>query len=115
MVCPFVARIKSKITCKSHHMPKTASRSSKAGLAELVTQLRGCTRCPKMYRPAVSGGPVWSRVITVGQAPGTKEPVLGRPFAWTAGETLFGWFEKRCGMCEADFRARVYMGAVCPR
>ena len=66
-----------------------------------------------MHRPAVSGGPVWSRVITVGQAPGTKEPVLGRPFAWTAGKTLFGWFERACGMTEAEFRASIYMAAVC--
>ena len=66
-----------------------------------------------MHRPAVSGGPVWSRVITVGQAPGTKEPVLGRPFAWTAGKTLFGWFQRACGMTEAEFRASIYMAAVC--
>ena len=89
--------------------PSAAQRQ----LDELVTRLRGCTLCPKMYRPAVSGGPVWSQVITVGQAPGTKEPVLGRPFAWTAGKTLFGWFEKACGMSEAEFRASIYMAAVC--
>jgi uracil-DNA glycosylase len=51
-------------------------------------------------------------VITVGQAPGTKEPILGRPFAWTAGKTLFGWFEHACGISEAEFRATVYMAAV---
>jgi uracil-DNA glycosylase len=66
-----------------------------------------------MHRPAVSGGPVWSRVISVGQAPGTKEPVLGRPFAWTAGKTLFGWFERACGMTEPEFREAIYMAAVC--
>lgn len=66
-----------------------------------------------MHQPAVSGGPVWSRVITVGQAPGTKEPVAGRPFAWTAGKTLFGWFERACGMAEAEFRESIYMAAVC--
>jgi uracil-DNA glycosylase len=82
-------------------------------LDDLVLRLRGCTLCPKMHRPAVSGGPVWSRVISVGQAPGTKEPVLGRPFAWTAGKTLFGWFQRKCGMTEAEFRARIYMAAVC--
>ncbi len=66
-----------------------------------------------MHRPAVSGGAVVSRVISVGQAPGTKEPVLGRPFAWTAGKTLFGWFHRACGMSEAEFRATIYMAAVC--
>lgn len=78
-----------------------------------VTALRACTLCPKMHRPAVSGGAVVSRVISVGQAPGVKEPVLGRPFAWTAGKTLFGWFHRACGMSEAQFRATIYMAAVC--
>lgn len=77
-----------------------------------VAELRACTRCPRMHRPAVSGGAVVSRVMSVGQAPGTKEPVLGRPFAWTAGKTLFGWFTRACGWTEADFRSRVYMAAV---
>lgn len=66
-----------------------------------------------MHRPSVSGGAVWSRVISVGQAPGSKEPVLGRPFAWTAGRTLFGWFEEAAGVGEAAFRDSVYMAAVC--
>lgn len=82
-------------------------------LDDHVTRLRACTLCPKMHRPAVSGGAVVSRVISVGQAPGTKEPVLGRPFAWTAGKTLFGWFHRACGMSEAEFRATIYMAAVC--
>lgn len=82
-------------------------------LDALVTRLRACTICPKMHRPAVSGGAVWSRVISVGQAPGTKEPVLGRPFAWTAGKTLFGWFHRACGMTEEEFRDAIYMAAVC--
>ena len=81
-------------------------------LADHVARLRACTLCPRMHRPAVSGGPVVSRVISVGQAPGTKEPVLGRPFAWTAGKTLFGWFERACGISEAEFRATIYMAAV---
>ncbi len=82
-------------------------------LDQHVTALRACTLCPQMHRPAVSGGAVVSRVISVGQAPGTKEPVLGRPFAWTAGKTLFGWFHRACGMSEAEFRATIYMAAVC--
>ena len=66
-----------------------------------------------MQRPPVSGGPVISRVLLVGQAPGDKEPVLGRPFAWSAGRTLFQWFEKSCGIDETMFRSSVYMAAVC--
>jgi uracil-DNA glycosylase len=81
-------------------------------LERLVTALRACTLCPKMHRPAVSGGAVLSRVMSVGQAPGVKEPVMGRPFAWTAGKTLFKWFTSACGWSEADFRSRIYMAAV---
>lgn len=82
-------------------------------LKHLVRDLRACQRCPRMKRPAVSGGAVASRVLLVGQAPGVKEPVLGRPFAWTAGKTLFRWFSESCGIDEAAFRERVYMAAVC--
>ncbi len=81
-------------------------------LEELVIQIRACTLCPKMHRPAVSGGAVFSRVMSVGQAPGVKEPIMGRPFAWTAGKTLFKWFTQACGWSEEDFRNRVYMAAV---
>ena len=66
-----------------------------------------------MIPPPVSGGPVLSKVMLIGQAPGVKEPVLARPFAWTAGKTLFGWFNQFCGMTEAEVRARIYFAAVC--
>jgi uracil-DNA glycosylase len=65
-----------------------------------------------MIQPPVVGGPLLSPVLLVGQAPGDKEPVLGRPFAWTAGKQLFKWFAP-LGVDEAQFRARVYMAAVC--
>lgn len=61
----------------------------------------------------VSGRPVPSRVLLVGQAPGDKEPVMGRPFAWTAGKTLFRWFHEQAGMDEETFRSSIYMAAVC--
>lgn len=54
-----------------------------------------------------------SDVMLVGQAPGDKEPMLGRPFAWTAGKTLFRWFWDSCGLDEEDFRSSIYMAAVC--
>jgi uracil-DNA glycosylase len=77
-----------------------------------VSAILSCTLCPKMHRPPVSGGAVLSKVLAVGQAPGVKEPVLGYPFAWTAGKTLFGWIRQACGMTEAEYRASVYMAAV---
>jgi uracil-DNA glycosylase len=66
-----------------------------------------------MHKPVVSGGAVVSKVMLVGQAPGDREPVLGRPFAWTAGKTLFKWFEAAAGMSEEEFRSSIYMAAVC--
>jgi uracil-DNA glycosylase len=82
-------------------------------LQEHVAALHRCTRCPRMQRPAVSGHAVLSRVLLVGQAPGVKEPVMGRPFAWTAGKTLFRWFHQALGWSEEEVRARIYFAAVC--
>ena len=65
-----------------------------------------------MFGPVVVGQPVASKVMLVGQAPGSREILVERPFAWTAGKTLFGWFS-RIGLDEDAFRARVYMAAVC--
>jgi uracil-DNA glycosylase len=78
-----------------------------------VEQLRACALCPNMHKPVVSGGPVLSKILLVGQAPGDKEPIMGRPFAWTAGKTLFKWFEQSAGLSEPEFRNSVYMAAVC--
>src|SRR5581483_5806739 len=89
------------------------SKQTERLLAEHVDALLACRRCPNMHKPVVSGGAVVSRVMLVGQAPGDKEPVLGRPFAWTAGKTLFRWFHEAAGMSEEAFRASIYMAAVC--
>jgi uracil-DNA glycosylase len=78
-----------------------------------VAALHACRQCPNMASGPVSGGPVVSRVMLVGQAPGVKEPILGRPFAWTAGKTLFKWFSETLNVDEAGFRSTVYMAAVC--
>jgi uracil-DNA glycosylase len=81
-------------------------------LVALQERLRACVECPEMIRPVVVGSPVASEVLLVGQAPGIHEGPLGRPFAWTAGKTLFKWFSS-IGLDEERFRARVYMAAVC--
>ena len=78
-----------------------------------VAKLLKCRRCPRMLSTPVSGGAIVSKVMLVGQAPGPREPVLQRPFAHTAGQTLFKWFEKFCGMNEAFVRNRIYFAAVC--
>ncbi len=66
-----------------------------------------------MLPPPVSGGAIFSDVMLIGQAPGVREPVLKRPFAHTAGKTLFRWFEEFCGIDETSMRSRVYFAAVC--
>ena len=88
---------------------------SAAALIQLkrhVTRLRGCDACPDMIGPVVTGLPVMSPVMLIGQAPGTREGPAGKPCAWTAGKTMFGWFDQ-LGLTEEDFRQRVYMAAVC--
>lgn len=74
--------------------------------------LEACRACPKMIGPVVHGPPVLSRVMLVGQAPGPREGGFGKPFAWTAGKTMFGWFERTLGVSEEELRAKVYMAAV---
>lgn len=82
-------------------------------LQQHLDTLRACQRCPQMQSSPVTGQAVHSQVMLVGQAPGDKEPVMQKPFAWTAGKTLFKWFWDACGIDEATFRSRVYMTAVC--
>jgi uracil-DNA glycosylase len=91
----------------------TARSRKQTRLNDHVARLVQCRRCPRMIPPPVSGGPVVSDIILVGQAPGIREPVLNRPFAWTAGKTLFRWFEEFCGMNEAAVRSIIYFAAVC--
>ena len=74
--------------------------------------MSGCRLCPEMIPPVILGQPVQSEILLIGQAPGDREGGLGRPFAWTAGKTMFKWFES-IGITEHDFRRQVYMSAVC--
>ncbi len=69
-------------------------------------------RLPGLVGAPVHGPPVPSRVFLLGQAPGPHEARLGRPFAWTAGKTLFRWFERACGASEREVRERIYLAAV---
>jgi uracil-DNA glycosylase len=74
--------------------------------------VRACRLCPRVQPPPVAWRPeVAPRLLLVGQAPGPREPVAGRPFAFTAGTRLFSWFE-RMGVAEEEFRRRVFIAAV---
>jgi uracil-DNA glycosylase len=87
-------------------------KSTQQSLQRHQAKLRQCTLCPKMTGPVVVGNPVVSPVMLIGQAPGPKEIEVGKPFAWTAGKTLFKWFNT-IGLDEESFRNHVYMAAVC--
>jgi uracil-DNA glycosylase len=91
---------------------KAAAAKKRHALEVLHRELGACRACPNVIGPVVHGGPVSSRVMLVGQAPGPREGSFGRPFAWTAGRTMFRWFEEALGVDEATFRARVYVAAV---
>jgi len=87
--------------------------SKEVQLERHVAELLQCRRCPRMQSTPVSGGAVVSNVMIIGQAPGPREPVLQRPFAHTAGKTLFRWLEESCRMNEVAVRSRIYFAAVC--
>lgn len=65
-----------------------------------------------MIGPVITGEPVTGKIMQIGQAPGIHEGRVGKPFGWTAGKTLFKWYES-IGINEDHFRHHVYMAAVC--
>ncbi len=75
-------------------------------------KLKQCNQCPDMLGKPVIGFPVLSKILLIGQAPGHKELEIHKPFAWTAGKTLFKWFSET-GIEEENFRQQVYISAVC--
>ncbi len=85
---------------------------SKESIVKHQASLRQCRQCLNMIPPVITCQPITSSILLIGQAPGDKEGGLGRPFAWTAGKTLFKWFSS-IGLDEAEFRQKIYMSAVC--
>jgi uracil-DNA glycosylase len=85
---------------------------SLAQLKVVHAELAACRACPKMIGPVVHGPAIASRVFLIGQAPGPHEGELGRPFAWTAGKTLFRWLEEATGAPEDVVRKKIYFAAV---
>jgi uracil-DNA glycosylase len=91
---------------------KAAGGGDWAALDRHLGEVRRCRICPTVEPPPVVARPeVWPRLMLVGQAPGPKEVVAQRPFAYTAGSRLFSWFA-RFGVSEEEFRRRVFMCAV---
>lgn len=92
--------------------PKLSPKEDWEALDRHLAEVRGCRKCPTVEPPPVAARPeTWPRVMLVGQAPGPREVVEQRPFAYTAGSRLFAWFAK-LGVSEEEFRRRVWIGAV---
>lgn len=83
--------------------------------AELQLEMRACRKCEEadywIKPPAVTGGNVDARLMTMGQAPGPTEFETGRPFNAGSGKRLFEWLG-RAGIDEDWFRETQYMTSV---
>jgi uracil-DNA glycosylase len=88
------------------------TRAARLAALEAVQRDIRALRLPGFAGPPVHGPAVLSRVFLLGQAPGPHEARFGRPFAWTAGKTLFAWMARSFGATEEEFRERVYIAAV---
>ncbi|HKR64361.1 MAG TPA: uracil-DNA glycosylase family protein [Thermoanaerobaculia bacterium] len=77
-----------------------------------VEALFACRACPNVIGTPITGVVPDARVMLVGQAPGPREVVELRPFAFTAGKRLFAWFEQYVGISEEEFRKRIWISAV---
>jgi uracil-DNA glycosylase len=93
------------------------SRRAAPAAAEVLARLEAVHReiralRPRGFGPPVHGPAVASRLFLLGQAPGPHEARFGRPFAWTAGKTLFRWLGEATGADEETIRARLYIAAV---
>ena len=86
--------------------------TNKLAIEHHQTLLKKCKQCPDMFGPPVAGNAIITPIMLIGQAPGDKEILIPKPFAWTAGKTLFKWF-KQLGVSEEEFRNSIYMTAVC--
>jgi len=51
-------------------------------------KLKSCQTCPNMIGPVITCEPVISPIILIGQAPGDREGVIGKPFGWTLSSNL---------------------------
>ena len=75
-------------------------------------KIRECRTCDKMCGTPVHGPALETSIMLIGQAPGAHESSLGRPFAYTAGKTLFKWFYQATKLQENEIREQIYITAV---
>lgn len=86
--------------------------AARDAFARHLELLYACRACPNVAGLPVTGPVRGARVMLVGQAPGPHEEKHSRPFAYTAGKRMFGWFAESLGVDEETFRERVYIAAV---
>ena len=77
-----------------------------------IETLKACRECPNVFGEPITGAVESAQVILVGQAPGPRELIDKRPFAYTAGRRLFSWFSDSLGLSESEFRERIHICAV---
>lgn len=81
-------------------------------LKEIHDLLKVCQTCPNMCGTPVIGNDNRGSIMLIGQAPGPHEASLGKPFAFTAGKTLFQWLYQISGLPEEELRKQIYFAAV---
>ena len=77
-----------------------------------LARLYSCRACPNVIGNPVTGAVRDAKVMLVGQAPGPREAIESRPFAYTAGRRLFTWFREHLCIDEETFRNLVHIAAV---
>jgi uracil-DNA glycosylase len=81
-------------------------------LKSIHQKLSQCRLCPNMCGTPVHGLAEYSEIFLIGQAPGPHEAERGKPFAHTAGKTLFSWLQSASDLDEDELRKRIYFAAV---
>lgn len=81
-------------------------------LKQVHSRLKNCAACPNVCDSAVHGPAVATPIMLIGQAAGLHEGRLGRPFAYTAGKTLFKWLGSATGSDEETLRETIYFSAI---
>lgn len=85
---------------------------SMENLNKIHKKLAACDLCPGMCGKPVHGQATKTQIMLIGQAPGPHEARLGRPFAYTAGKTLFSWLNRVSNLSEDELRHKIYFAAV---
>ncbi len=80
------------------------SESAQERLDQIAAQVRACTRCP-LHRTRTQGvpgtGPASARLMAIGEAPGEREDLEGKPFVGAAGQLLTQLLEE-IGLSRSD-------------